>query len=275
MARFSKSQSFGDRYFTQNSIVPSRLKRNSVGKHKTTVSLDAYRLIALPSASPNRPASSSGIPLIDTKLKPPTPAERAGLSPLSFSRGWVRGSSTNIEDEIGISQATASMKVLEMESGHHRNDSHSTSGFSSSTLRNSIKSRRNDSGLDSTQNKRYGKQGWLSQLKGWISVSEPSAQALKQYKRETYKKAHIALDDPQAKAKLHLPIGVLPHDAIKPAGRGPDPEDIAPKEAEQRKLTPQSDNMGGGASRGLQSSPSQYSSSSSVAFSAANEDTAR
>lgn len=75
---------------------------------------------------------------------------------------------------------------------------------------------------------------WLSQLKDWVSTSEPSSQALKQHKKETYKRAGVSLDDPQANAKLHVPIGELPETAIKPAGRGPDPEEVLLKKAKQR-----------------------------------------
>lgn len=76
---------------------------------------------------------------------------------------------------------------------------------------------------------------WLSQLKDWVSTSEPSSQALKQHKKDTFKKAGVALDDPQATAKLHAPIGELPEEAIKPAGRGPDPEKVLLRKAEQRR----------------------------------------
>lgn len=80
-----------------------------------------------------------------------------------------------------------------------------------------------------------GKGRWLSQLKEWVSTSEPSTQALKQHKKDTFKKAGVSLDDPQATAKLHAPIGELPEDAIKPAGRGPDPEEVLLRRAEQRR----------------------------------------
>ena len=80
-----------------------------------------------------------------------------------------------------------------------------------------------------------GKGRWLSQLKDWVSTSEPSSQALKQHKKDTFKKAGVALDDPQATAKLHAPIGELPEEAIKPAGRGPDPEEVLLRKAEQRR----------------------------------------
>lgn len=76
---------------------------------------------------------------------------------------------------------------------------------------------------------------WLSQLKSWFVTSEPSSQAFKQHKKDIYKNAGVALDDPRASAKLHIPATIMPEEAIKPAGRGPDPEDLARKRAELRR----------------------------------------
>ncbi|KAI0200099.1 hypothetical protein F4808DRAFT_177831 [Astrocystis sublimbata] len=87
---------------------------------------------------------------------------------------------------------------------------------------------------DKTKGKE-GKSRWFSQLKEWVSVSEPSTQALKTYKKDTYKRAGVALDDPLANAKLHLPVASLPPNAIKPGGRGPDPEEVALQKAKARK----------------------------------------
>lgn len=93
-----------------------------------------------------------------------------------------------------------------------------------------------DNGRRASKSKSKDSKGrWLSQLKDWVSTSEPSSQALKQHKKDTYRKAGVALDDPQANAKLHVPIGELPENAIKPAGRGPDPEEVLLKKAQQRR----------------------------------------
>lgn len=64
---------------------------------------------------------------------------------------------------------------------------------------------------------------WLSQVKDWLSVSEPSAVAMKEQKKMTFKKHGIDPKDPRAAAKLHLPIGKLPEGAIT-STRGPSPE---------------------------------------------------
>lgn len=79
-----------------------------------------------------------------------------------------------------------------------------------------------------------GKSRLWSHVKGWISMSEPSTQALKDHKKSTFQKAGIPLDDPRAGAKLHLPTGEIPEDAIKPTGRGPDPEEIVEKKKRER-----------------------------------------
>ncbi|KAI1143414.1 hypothetical protein F5Y05DRAFT_152443 [Hypoxylon sp. FL0543] len=168
------------------------------------------------------------------------------------------------------------MKSLEMGSTHHRKTSYGQPGSSNDVVQDNGKNNRNCSGTESAKHKgKEGKHGWLSQLKDWVSVSEPSSQALQQYKKDTYGKAQIALDDPKANAKLHSPIGTLPPDAIKPAGRGPDPEEIALRQIEQRKKTRFSGSRTGGTSQGSRSSSSRYSSSSSIAFGATTGDISR
>ncbi|KAH7137218.1 hypothetical protein B0J13DRAFT_625002 [Dactylonectria estremocensis] len=64
---------------------------------------------------------------------------------------------------------------------------------------------------------------WFSHVKDWLSVSEPSAMAMKEQKKVTFKKLGIDPKDPRAAAKMHLPIGKLPEGAIT-STRGPSPE---------------------------------------------------
>ncbi|KAF7545883.1 hypothetical protein G7046_g9459 [Stylonectria norvegica] len=81
---------------------------------------------------------------------------------------------------------------------------------------------------------RGGKPRWLSQVKDWLSVSEPSAQAMKQQKRNTFQHHGIKLNDPQAAAKLHFPMGKVPEGAITSTS-GPSPEK-ALKRAKERQM---------------------------------------
>lgn len=93
----------------------------------------------------------------------------------------------------------------------------------------------------------------MGKLSTWLATSEPSAQALKQHKKEAFSKAGIPLHDPEREApsKLHAPIGDIPADAIKPT-TGPDPEEVLKKkkkEAERlRRRTDKSFSSGRGGS---------------------------
>jgi hypothetical protein len=75
----------------------------------------------------------------------------------------------------------------------------------------------------------------MTKMTRWLATSEPSAQALKQHKKESFTKAGIPLHDPNGEAsiKLHAPIGEIPADAIKPTS-SLSPEDIARKKAAER-----------------------------------------
>ncbi|OTB08863.1 hypothetical protein M426DRAFT_7581 [Hypoxylon sp. CI-4A] len=248
-------------------MVPSRLKRNSQGQHKIAASLDTSHLIVLPSGSPHRPASSSGVPHIDTRLSLSVPASGTRPSQLPSSRDSTKHFRTGSEQGMLVSQVTVAMESLEMGPPHRGERSHGNSGTGDYVLGDNSSMKRNKSTTElPTRKVKDGKHRWLSQLKGWVSVSEPSAQALKQHKKETYKKAHVALDDPQANAKLHAPIGAIPVDAIKPGGRGPSPEEIAMKQSEQRKRLRHSDTRIGGLSQGSGSGSSRYSTSSGFVF---------
>lgn len=103
----------------------------------------------------------------------------------------------------------------------------------------------------------------MSSIKDWMSTSEPSTQALKQHKLDTYRKAGVALDDPQANAKLHIPLCRIPEEAIKPCGRGVEPEEaIVRRMAEKRKAR---NSCSGSRSSGSYSSHSSRGISSKVA----------
>ncbi|KAI5466676.1 hypothetical protein BGZ63DRAFT_398319 [Mariannaea sp. PMI_226] len=92
--------------------------------------------------------------------------------------------------------------------------------------------RNSTSSVPRTNRVRPSKSRWFTQVKDWLSVSEPSAQAMKTQKEMTFKKHGIDFKDPQAAAKLHLPIGKLPKGAITSTS-GPSPEK-ALKRAQQQ-----------------------------------------
>lgn len=109
-----------------------------------------------------------------------------------------------------------------------------------------------------TRKSKTGKPRWFSQVKDWLSVSEPSALAMKEQKKNTFKKHGIDMKDPRAAVKLHLPIGKIPEDAIT-STRGPSPEK-AHERARQQRETAQSYSGGSQASHsvssGLSTAPS-------------------
>lgn len=71
---------------------------------------------------------------------------------------------------------------------------------------------------------------WMTQVKDWLSTAEPSAQAMKEQRRTTFKKHGIAPDDPQAAAKLHLSMERVPAGATTSTS-GPTPEVALKKRA--------------------------------------------
>jgi hypothetical protein len=105
---------------------------------------------------------------------------------------------------------------------------------------------------------------WFSQIKDWVLTSEPSTQALKNYKKDAFKRAGIRPDDPQAPAKLHIPTTTLPPEAIKPAGPGPYPEEVMQRRAEQKRRLRQSLGPALSSSGGSRMSASRQSSLSSL-----------
>ncbi|KAI1501744.1 hypothetical protein F5X99DRAFT_408764 [Biscogniauxia marginata] len=271
--KLPKSQSIGDHIFSQKSTVVAKLKRNSLSQHKTTSSLNATHFISLPYTGPERPVSSSGIPLVDTRLKHSSSVSQVGHSLLSLPQESIQDISTRLDEETSVSKATSTLQSPRMDSTHRKVASYGQLEFTDDASRNSGGRRRNVSVSESAKSRgKLGKSRWLSQLKDWVSVSEPSSQALKNYKKETYQKAGIAFDDPRANAKLHLPVGTLPSDAIKPAGPGPDPEEIVFKRSEQRKKMRESLTGVGITSRASRSSSRHHSSSSTVAFGSPRED---
>ncbi|OIW34773.1 hypothetical protein CONLIGDRAFT_626821 [Coniochaeta ligniaria NRRL 30616] len=102
---------------------------------------------------------------------------------------------------------------------------------------------------------------WLHKMTDWLAVSEPSAQALKNHRRDVFEKAGISKDDKDARAKLHVPVGEIPADAIRPS-KGPDPEDVFKRQAQERKKAGKAARSQGGVGLGSQLSHSSSSRSS-------------
>lgn len=116
----------------------------------------------------------------------------------------------------------------------------------------------------SKRGSKENRSGWLSQIKEWTSVAEPSSQAMKQHKAETFGRAGIAPSDPRARAKLNLPTATLPREAIKPAGRPLKPDEIRRLQGGESKKQERwsMSSSTGRLSHGSRSSMSGHSSSS-------------
>ncbi|KAK0383338.1 hypothetical protein NLU13_9251 [Sarocladium strictum] len=78
-------------------------------------------------------------------------------------------------------------------------------------------------GDESSKNTKGKKPRWMNQVKDWLSTAEPSAQAMKEQRRSTFKKHGIAPDDPRAAAKLHVSMERVPAGATTSTS-GPTPE---------------------------------------------------
>ncbi|KAI1356500.1 hypothetical protein F5Y01DRAFT_309909 [Xylaria sp. FL0043] len=266
----SNSQSVGDHIFSQKYCdITTRLKRSSLGHHKTSSSFDASRFLTQRPSSLERPMSSLGVPLIDTRrTHSASTTTNFRASPPLFAREVIEEYSTNPDKVTLVSYTLSGSYTMGTDARNSRSSSQDVQHVASDSQR--LSEERQYGSRASESQKRKGKEGksrWFSQLKEWVSVSEPSTQALKNYKKDTYNKAGIALDDPLANAKLHLPVAPLPPDAIKPGGRGPEPEEIIFQKAMQRRqargLLPLM-----GTSQGSRSSASHRSSPSSDTLSA-------
>ncbi|KAI2638178.1 hypothetical protein GGS21DRAFT_488878 [Xylaria nigripes] len=269
--RHSRGHSIGDHIFYQKSNLTAKLKRSSIGHRKSSSLFDTTRLLARRPANIERPMSSSGVPLIDTRFAHVVNTTVEPCFSPSFLVGFAVDDSSSDQEkdntivlnpkgtEIGMAKSRDSVQNM-------HGAAPSITGLADG---HSYKGRAMGS---PTHGQREGKSRWFFQLKEWVSVTEPSTQALKDFKKDTYKRAGIALDDPMANAKLHLPVASLPPNVIKPGGRGPEPEEIARQRAMQRKKTPELMLPLGGTSQTSHSTTSHYSSSSSISMSMPRDD---
>ncbi|KAK1545329.1 hypothetical protein CPAR01_02831 [Colletotrichum paranaense] len=201
-------------------------KRAFVLGHKFAKSVDLASTHLRP-PSPLRPASSSGIATVDTRTAP----HRIGLA--IDEEDNHPGTLLDLsDDEMGLRRRISEMDLRMSPPKRMFSDHSQTSEYSASTVSVSgspTKKRRSDK-----TKPKDGKHHWVSQLKDWFSTGEPSSQDWKQLKKQEYHKHGIAMNDPDASAKLHAPIGAIPEEAIKPSS-GPDPETIAKKKFANRK----------------------------------------
>ncbi|EXF81553.1 hypothetical protein CFIO01_03012 [Colletotrichum fioriniae PJ7] len=201
-------------------------KRAFVLGHKFAKSVDLAFTHRRP-ASPPRPASSSGIATVDTRAAP----HKIGLA--IDEEDNHPGTLIDLsDDEMGLRRRISEMDLRMPPPKRILSDHSQTSEYSASTTSVSgspTKKRRSEK-----TKPKDGKNHWVSQLKDWFSTGEPSSQDWKQLKKQEYHKHGIAMNDPEASAKLHAPIGAIPEEAIKPSS-GPDPETIAKKRFANRK----------------------------------------
>lgn len=266
-----KNLSFGDRIFSQRNSVMTGLKRNSLGQSKEASRFSISSMVSQGRGSPERPTSSSGVPIIDTRLNHPNSVPQSRL-PLAVHRRTNTQVSVKNNIEQLFHPESSRYQFPKMDPFRRRSAPQGKFGFDTAYTANELGGSYTKTTTAANDSSKYGKSNWISQLKEWVSASEPSAQALKRHKRATYKNAGIAIDDPRASAKLHLPMGTLPPDAIQPSGWGPDPEEVVMKKTEQRKKLRQSYNSSMTTSRGSRSSSSQRSLSSSIAISSVGEE---
>ncbi|OAA32703.1 hypothetical protein AAL_00168 [Moelleriella libera RCEF 2490] len=74
-----------------------------------------------------------------------------------------------------------------------------------------------------SEKRRPVQQKWHKNFKSWLSVSEPTALALKNQRVSTYQRYGVDPKDPQAAVKMHLPIAKVP-EGVTTSSSGPSPE---------------------------------------------------
>ncbi|KAI0176265.1 hypothetical protein GGR52DRAFT_540203 [Hypoxylon sp. FL1284] len=186
-----------------------------MGQHKANASFGTSRFLGMPSSSLDRPSSSSGVPLVDTRFNS---SSQMGIGPSSLPQETTRDFSADAEDSL-ISQATSATSPLEMDYVHYSKASY-IYHHGSGSVSESLKSKGGET-----------RPRWLSQLKGWVSASEPPAHAPKQFKGPI--KPSTSTGHPKARDALYSPGWGLPLEAATSTGPRPFQEDSAMNEAYQ------------------------------------------
>lgn len=209
----------------------SNLGPNKSGKrHRLTRSVDLSHFSLFASSRLSRPPASSGAHDSNVITEPSQPIFAVRATPVLFSRssrlsGTTSGSDVRVERFAKLSDQCIGVS-------DQKNRLVTMSSTLSSRL--SVNSTGKAAGVSDSQDSiRSGKdnksrwRGKMHKIIDWVTVSEPSTQALTQHKIRTFQQAGVSLNDPQAKGKLHLPMGQIPATAIKPDGSGPSPEEVA------------------------------------------------
>ncbi|KAF3803490.1 hypothetical protein GCG54_00004660 [Colletotrichum gloeosporioides] len=198
-------------------------------QHKLAKSVDLSSVHLRP-PSPPRPASSSGVTTVDTR----TTSGNIGVA--IDEEDNHPGTLIDLDDSEmnpkGLRRVASEMS-LRM-SPPRRMFSHQSEVSECSVSTPSVGGSPTKPGCESNSKSKKSKNRFLSQVKDWFTTGEPSAQDWKQLKKQEYRKHGIAINDPEASAKLHAPIGAIPEEAIKPSS-GPEPEELAKKRAVNRK----------------------------------------
>ncbi|KAH0498398.1 hypothetical protein TgHK011_005652 [Trichoderma gracile] len=145
--------------------------------------------------------------------------------PVSFSTdasldnplNWAATSSTSRSsryDPIFLFQSEPAAKMTISASAGNSSGSMTTSNLSRVEYEASLSSEepRSEFALSNKSEKKRPR--WMSQVKNWLATSEPSVQAMKDQKKDVFKKHGVDFNDPLAAAKMHSPMGKVPTDAV-------------------------------------------------------------
>lgn len=138
-------------------------------------------------------------------------------APLDNPLNWAATSSTSRSsryDPVFLFQSKPAAKMPTSASAGNSSGSMTTSNLSRVEYEASLSSEepRSEFALPGRGEKKRPR--WMSQVKSWLATSEPSVQAMKNQKKDVFKKHGIDLNDPLAAAKMHSPMGKVPTDAV-------------------------------------------------------------
>jgi len=177
----------------------------------------------------NQSASSCGIESSDDRNTDPTdPSPRSFWSSDARPRTPIRRSTIMSQS----SPPTQAEKGCRM---HRPVPSRSSnSGYGSSLSGDELRKQAVETSAVQKQT-RGSKTKWLSQVKDWLSTSEPSAEALKAQKSRTSKRPGLDPKNPKAASKQHMPSAKLPPN-VTTSTAGPTPEKALKQTLKEQRL---------------------------------------